>query len=525
MKKFLLQILSILVVVVSPLAATSYPSLDIEYQVEKGEEILLNKDKLNNFIEQWQDNSFITFSEAQANLRKALIEKNLDLEQMQSLYRIQQQQMLFQQREQDFKIGVSSQPLYSLSRSLNQSTTGGYDLSNTFAVGATLSKNLSTGGLASLSASYSSSLTNNSNSSSDWTWSQSPSANITINQPLWIGDGLIDPNYYKKQIEKTEISSKNAKISYDQLLDALVNQGNNQLSTLQTLKESRFILGEQLLIESTALKDAKKDLEEGRISRNAYESRVLNINQIQYSLTEVERQIEAIEDSLKILWNNYDYPDQIIIDKDLFESVPSIIFDKPQLVKTLLENDYLYAQAIGNLRSAEIDAMLKNPSDAPMLSLSFQVSPYYSADSGSSFFSSFEQLFSDGSPLFSLSIGFSASDFSRSSTKLSSSLAQESVLQAKIEVEKVRDDIEQQVETIQRNVKSLLLNLSIAQYDFEQRTNDIEVEQIRFEIGMANENSIKAKQIAWYDSAFLILQNLRELNLIALDLQSRGVDI
>ncbi len=60
-----------------------------------------------------------------------------------------------------------------------------------------------------------------------------------------------------------------------------------------------------------------------------------------------------------------------------------------------------------------------------------------------------------------------------------------------------------------------MLNLSIAQYDFEQRNNDIEVERIQFKIGLANESSIKVKEIARYNSAFLILQTLRELNLLA----------
>ena len=104
-------------------------------------------------------------------------------------------------------------------------------------------------------------------------------------------------------------------------------------------------------------------------------------------------------------------------------------------------------------------------------------------------------------------------------------MATESVLQAKIEVEKARDDLEIKVEEIQRNIKGLLLNLSIGQNEFEQRTNAIEVERIRFDIGLADEISIKAKEISRYDSAFMILQTLRELDLIALDLSARGVEL
>ena len=195
------------------------------------------------------------------------------------------------------------------------------------------------------------------------------------------------------------------------------------------------------------------------------------------------------------------------------------------IVEILLEKDYAYKQALDNLRSAELDAMLMSPSDAPMLNLSFQIYPLYTPSLGANFFTSFDDLFTSSNAIYSFSIGFSASDFSRSTTKLSSALASEAVLQAKIEVESARDDLEKKVDEIQRNIKGLLLNLSIAQNDFEQRTNAIEVERIRFEIGLANESSIKAKEISWYDSAFIILQTLRELELISLDLSASGIEL
>jgi outer membrane protein TolC len=525
MKKHLIPILSILLAVALPLAATLYPSLDIQYELENEDEVVLEQESLQTFIQQWQDNSFPTFAEADKELRLALTRGNPDLEQLKSLYRIQQQQMQYQQREQDFKVGLSSQPLYSLSRSVNQSPTGGFDLSNNFGVGASISKKLGTGAVATLSTSQKSSLTRNSASGSLWAWTHSPSASLTFNQPLWVGEGLIDLNYSKKQLEKLQISSESAKLSFDELIAVLVSQGNSQLSALQALKESRFILGEQLIIEQASIKDAKKDLEEGRISRNAYEARVLNLNQIRYSLTEIDMQIETLQNSLATIWGSNDYPKQVVVDSELFEMLPTIIFDKEQLIKILLEKDYPYAQAMGKLRSAELDAMLKSPSDSPMFNLSLQVAPFYTPSTGADFFTSFEDLFTSSKPIFSFSIGFSASDFSRSTTNLSSSLAAESVLQAKIEVEKARDDLEIKIEEIQRNIKGLLLNLSIGQNEFEQRTNAIEVERIRFEIGLADESSIKFKEISLYDSAFMVLQTLRELDLIALDLSARGVEL
>jgi hypothetical protein len=91
MNKHLIPVLSILLAVVFPLAATSYPSLDIQYEVENGDEIVLDQDSLQTFIEQWQDDSLPTLAEAEKELRMALKAGNPDLEQLQSLYRMQQQ--------------------------------------------------------------------------------------------------------------------------------------------------------------------------------------------------------------------------------------------------------------------------------------------------------------------------------------------------------------------------------------------------------------------------------------------------
>lgn len=176
----------------------------------------------------------------------------------------------------------------------------------------------------------------------------------------------------------------------------------------------------------------------------------------------------------------------------------------------LLENDASYALALGKLRSAELDAKLKNPSDAPMLNVSLQYAPV------------FEPTYE---PTFSISVGFSATDLFRSTSKLSSSLASEVLLQARKEVEKAKQDIAIKIEETQRSVEGLLLNLSVGLNDFQMKENAVEVERIRSSVGLANESSIRAKELAWYEAAFTVLQTLRELRLIALDLEGSGVKL
>ncbi|MBI9095374.1 MAG: hypothetical protein JEY71_10870 [Sphaerochaeta sp.] len=120
---------------------------------------------------------------------------------------------------------------------------------------------------------------------------------------------------------------------------------------------------------------------------------------------------------------------------------------------------------------------------------------------------------------------FSASDLFRSTSKLSSTLSGEGVLQAKKEVEKARQDLVTTIEEIQRNAEGLLLNLFVALNEFQLKENAVEVERIRSSVGLANESSIRAKELAWYEAAFTVLQTLRELRLIALDLEGSGLEL
>ncbi len=510
MKKALLTITTALLLAL-PLSAVSYPSLQSQYELGKDDIVPLEREALQAFLQEWQDSTLPTFSEADLMLRKALDTGNLNLEQLQSLYRMQEEQLAYQKKDQGFTFGLSSTPLYSLSRSPSGAPGSGvFETKHSFGVGASVSTKLPTGASASLSVKQSSSYALSSTPGSTWDWTHSPSIGLTVAQPLWIGDGLLDPKYGDKQLEKQGIAVQNSKVSVDQLKSGLVSQGNSQLSALQALMESRFLLGEQLILEQASLKDAQKDLSEGRISRNAYESRTLILNQLRFSLSEIERQIEGIRSSLSLLWGSEEYPLQVALDSNLFTTIPEIVFDRERLLGLLLENDPSYALAVGKVRSAELDAKLKNPSDAPMVNISLQYAPILSP--------SYE-------PTFSVSIGFSASDLFRSTSKLSSSLASEGLLQARKEVEKAKQALETKIEDTQRSVQGLLINLSVSLNDFQLKENAVEVERIRSSVGLGNDSSIRAKELSWYEAAFTVLQTLRELRLIALDLEGSGVKL
>lgn len=513
-KHLVITIIVVLLSIALPLSA-SYPSLTPQYEGGVEELPTLDQDVLEGleaFIEEWQDLSGPTFTEADQALRIALKQGNLNLEQLQSLYRMQEEQLAFQKREQGFKVGLTSQPLYALGRSINRGAGGvvTFDTNHTLGVSASVSKKLGTGGSATLSTKHISISSLNSAPNSSWKWTHSPSVKLSVDQPLFLGEGFLDTKYSANQMGKQNIAVENSLLSVDQLTSGLVAQGNGLLSALQALLEGRYVLGEQIVLERTSLEEAKKDRDAGRISENTYKAKTLFLDQLHFSLSEIERQIRGIESSLALLWGEKEYPKQVILDPGLVSVVSKLSLDKNMVIATILKQDPAYRIAANKLESARLDIKLKNPADAPRVNLSLEYNPILDP--------SYE-------PIFSVSIGFSASDLFRSTSKLSATLAAEGVLQAEKEVEKAKQDIETKVDETMRSIEGLTLNLAIGLHDFALKTNAYEVEEIRYSFELANANSLRVKKLAWYEAAFTVLQTLRELNLIALELQSSGVKL
>ena len=224
-----LVIITIVMLLALPLSATSYPKLTTQYELRESDVVPLEQETLQAFIQEWQDSSLPTFTQADQMLREALNQGNLNLEQLQVLYRMQAEQLAYQKKQQGFTFGLTSSPLYSLSRTSNY-TTGSltFDTRNTFGVGASVSKKFATGASATLSVKQSSSYAMNS-ASSTWDWTHSPSIGLSVAQPLWVGDGLLDTKYGAKQLEKQSIAVQNSRLTVDQLKTGLVSQGNSQL--------------------------------------------------------------------------------------------------------------------------------------------------------------------------------------------------------------------------------------------------------------------------------------------------------
>jgi hypothetical protein len=189
------------------------------------------------------------------------------------------------------------------------------------------------------------------------------------------------------------------------------------------LLENRYILSERVTLADTARKRAKDILDEGLISRQAYES-----SQLAYQA--VNRELDTLSVALKRVWQD-DLPPQVSI----FDFNPvSLIehgYDLEALLSRYLSQDTAYQQALLEMQKASIDSGMFSVQDAPALQMSFQLSPFYSPSDGNTFFSSFSELFSDTDPQMTFSIAFSTTDLFRKSSSLQQLLAQEALDSAK----------------------------------------------------------------------------------------------
>lgn len=503
------------------LMASSYPDVSLPDGLDRPVSPALDVTRLEEFIVDWQSDVHPSLKEVSEALKDALLNKKDDLAQLQSLYRMQEAQLSYLQKEQGFKFALASSPMYSYGESAAFSS-GSLVLrrSHTLGLGATLSKQLPTAGTVSLQVKQTSSYGVSDPPGGDWAWTHTPSVSLSLLQPLGVGENLLDGSYQKKQREKQNLSLQEVQLSSEELLQALLIQGSSQLVVLQALLESRFIVSEQLILENESLKDAQDDLKKGRISQNAYEQRQYVVSQLQYNLSEIEYQIASTEASLELLWGNQTYPRQFSLHGLEFLQLEKIYNDKENFLMEYLQTDPSYQKALGKIRSAQIDETLMNPADAPVFSLSMQYSPFYAGTAGNTFFGSYEEMVSSSDPVFSVSIGFSASDVSRNASMVSKSLAEEGLYQATKEAEIMKKEIDTTLEDAERTYKGLLASLGVGLLDYQMQDNAVEVETIRASVGLANESSIRMKELERYAAAFTLLQTIRELELLQLQMES-----
>jgi len=518
MKRYL-PIMILLFFALSSLAASSYPDLANVGPI--GESVLpLEAEAIDAFLDAWRNEVQPTTSSLLEQLEEKIEEYDWQLQQLSDVVGIQEAQLEFSLSQGRPTWGVSATP-YTYNDMTVQSGLSPVirTKSHSFQVGGTLTDTFSSGATLQLSANQKSSYSMNSTKDA---WTQTPTVSLSLRQPLWIGEGLVDLSYQDKQVEKQRIALSDAIYSKDGLQRALILQNIRLLLLRQSLLENRYILSERVSLADTARKRAKDDLDEGLISRQAYESSQLAYQQSLSAYQAVNRELDTLSVTLKRVWQD-DLPPQVSISDFNPVSLIEHGYDLESLLSRYLSQDTAYQQALLEMQKASIDSGMFSVQDAPALQMSFQLSPFYSPSDGNTFFSSFGELFSDADPQMTFSIAFSATDLFRKSSSLQQSLAQEALDSAKAGLELAYAEAEDTIQEMEQEIAGYLSDLGVQLADYRLKEALLFSEQIRFEASISDKQSLLQRELDWYQAAFTVLGTLRELEFLYLQMRLQGL--
>lgn len=502
----------------SSLAASSYPDLTpVDFAGESA--LPLEAESIDVFLDTWRDETHPTTFSLLEQLEIKLKEHDWQLQQLSDVVGIQEAQLEFSLSQGKPTWGVSATPYTYNDMTVQTGAVPTRTKSHSFQVGGTLTDTLSTGATLQLSANQKSSY---SMTSMKDAWTQTPSVSLSLRQPLWIGDGLVDLSYQDKQVEKQRIALSDAIYSKDGLQRALILQNIRLLLLRQSLLENRYILSERVSLADTARKRAKNDLDEGLISRQAYESSQLAYQQSLSAYQAVNRELDTLSVTLKRVWQD-DLPPQVSVSDFNPVSLIDNGYDLEALLSRYLSQDTAYQQALLEVQKATIDSGMFSVQDAPSLQLSFQMSPFYSPSDGNSFFSSFSELFSDADPQMTFSVAFSATDLFRKSSSLQQALAQKALDSAKAGLELAYAEAEDTVQAMKQEVAGYLSDLGVQLADYRLKEALLSSEQIRFEASISDKQSLLQRELDWYQAAFTVLDTLRELEFRYLQMRLQGL--
>lgn len=505
MKSKFIGISLLLFLVVQSLGA-AYPDLSQQVMPSLAQPDF-EREKLDQFLLLWAPEQGPSLKDLADSLEKRVEETNLDARQLATVVAIQQAQLDYSLENRKPKIGITAAP-YSYADTTVPSGLGSTSRTqkHTFSLGSSLTQSLPTGGQVNLSVKQSS--TYESYTSSAWT--QSPSLSVSLSQPLWVGEGILDTNFQAKQLQKQELSLENNQSSLKALTKAMVLQNLQLLSVRQSLLENRYLIAERANLAYELVGKAEGDLRQGLISNQAYESRLLSYYQSALAYENLSDEIEKVQQTLSPTWAD-GLPPYISLSIFNVESLVSELKKGDVLLSRYLLQDAAYKEAVSQLRSATLDSGFYSLSDAPLLQLSFQLSPFYTATTNASFIDSFSQMFSNSKPLLSFSIGFSATDLFRRATKVQQQSAEQALLAAKAKVQQAYEMANDAIRTLQVDVSALMMKMALQLREYDTKQVLLETEQIRFSAGISDATSLKTKELDLMQSAFTVLSTLREL--------------
>ncbi len=500
-----------------------YPDVDDLEVISSSNMSMLDTDSLEQFLLSWAPGESRQFSD----LRNEVVTNSTALESLRSLSKIQDAQYEQTKREgyPKFSFVTSpSSPLYGYS----DYTTDVYgvrysSLTHTVSLAAAVSQQLPTAGSLDLSLSNITTYTSDDGGSS-WTWEQSPSATLSLSQPLFVNGKILDSALTSKALKLSELLKEDADTTLEDSIGPSSRRAVALVHTYLNLKESRWLLHKEALLSEKSLENEKENAMKGLISDNDLVQQKNRHRQLLIQLETIDNEINALEDSLRSSGLSSPFVPPVI-DIDDITYVSSFnadgLVDNENYLQIALTNDQDYQKALRNLEVARIENELGQVADAPLLQLSLNYSPYYSPSSGNTLEQSFSSLFSSSTEHnVSFSVSFTAADFSRSLSKASSEIAQQQLLQAQIELQNAYDKVKEKLRDLQSRINTALDTLMVNQAEYELADENVEIEQLKASVGLSDEQKIERASIERYQSAFALIASVRTIYELKLELES-----
>jgi multidrug efflux pump subunit AcrB/outer membrane protein TolC len=419
---------------------------------------------------------------------------------------------------------VARAPLYSLTYRDESTGFGGATTpeswTNQFGLGLRVSQLLPTGGSLRGDLLWSTSATRSDDS---WIFGQSPSVGISLDQPLFLGPGFIRFDQPWNNLEKAQLDLEQAAKTLETTTQSITLTALRLGTTRQQLWETQWILRQNAALAFQNLQRADQDLQLGitspadiRRQRAAYEQILLSITELEKEILEITRSIQDLGGEQ--LGSQIDGP-LLPGPVDPLQPIPRLsqALSSTQALESFLRADGNYQNALRDLRRVELDRLIGNPSDTPRLGISFNLTPGPTSDKDT-FGSSVSGLF-DGSskPGYQFSVTLQIPDLLRRTSRTLTEIQTQQELQARIALDDARENLTSRLRNLEGQKNNLMSVLAIRLEDYSLASADLQEELIRLQQGTSNTEQLRRRQIAEYSAAFGVLQALRQLELLSLE--------
>ena len=329
-------------------------------------------------------------------------------------------------------------------------------------------------------------------------------------------------------LKKAKLEKSGIEESRSAAKRALLLQSLTTLQLRQNVLENRWIAGESLGLIQLELDKLSEDLELGIVSRDDIRRKELEYEQTLARLEDLERNLRELNGSLaQLLGDQIESFTKFIVIPDnellaFYTVYEKPLVENPSVYNEILQNDDAYLEAQRALKIVELDERSGSPADALRLGVQFGITPAYlsSYTGNTNFLTAFSDLFSGAAPpAISVGVTLSAPDLTRDQKQLTQKLLKEQKYQAVLKVKEVAGSVRTEFEDLSHRITSARNAIALNYEVYNLARRDVESEQILFEAGFSSEEQMHRRLLTMYTEAFTLLSSLRNLELLAIELE------